>query len=49
MKISRQYKWQLKQLKHGKCVICGKRAKTKRHCEKHAVQQYGYVKKSHLA
>ncbi len=34
--ISRQRKWQLKMKSQGHCNICGKKAKTKSHCEKHA-------------
>ena len=46
--LSRQYKWQLKQLTLGKCVICGKTATTKRYCRKHAKKQNEYVKKHSL-
>lgn len=44
--ITRQYKWQLKQLKLKHCVVCGKKAITKRHCKKHAEKQNIYVKRS---
>lgn len=32
---TRQYLWQLKQMDFGCCIICGKKAVTKHHCEKH--------------
>ena len=44
-KISRQYKWQLKQLAKGKCIICGKPVITKSHCRKHALAQNKHVRK----
>lgn len=44
--MSRQYKWQLKQISKKCCVICGKVAVTKLHCQKHAQKQVGYVRKA---
>jgi len=34
---SRQYQWQLRKLKEGRCIICGSKAETKYHCLKHAI------------
>jgi hypothetical protein len=45
-RMSRQYKWQLKQISKKCCVICGKVAVTKLHCQKHAQKQVGYVRKA---
>jgi hypothetical protein len=35
-KLSRQRKWQIKQVANGFCMICGKPARTKYHCDFHA-------------
>ena len=36
--INRQRKWQLKKVKEGKCMICGKKAVTKHYCQKHRIE-----------
>jgi hypothetical protein len=33
--MTRQYHWQQKMLAAGRCILCGKRAVTKRHCRVH--------------
>ena len=33
--MTRQYKWQIKMVREGKCKICGVPAVTKLYCEKH--------------
>ncbi len=35
--LSRQRKWQLKMKALGKCLICGKVAITREHCERHRI------------
>lgn len=34
--VSRQRRWQIKQVANGRCKICAKPAVTKHHCKKHA-------------
>ncbi len=36
--MTRQHRWQLKQATLGRCIICGKEAKTKTYCERHRVK-----------
>lgn len=38
-KISRQQKWQIKNLRAGLCVVCGGKLATNFHCLKHAIAQ----------
>ena len=47
--ISRQRKWQLKQLERGRCIICGRKASPKKrsagdscYCTDHEEKQKGY-------
>jgi len=44
-KITRQYKWQLKKIKEGKCIICGQDVVIKKFCEEHRVKANKIAKK----
>ena len=44
--LSRQRKWALRMKEQGKCMICGKDAKTKKHCEYHAEQHSLHTRNS---
>ncbi len=35
--MTRQYRWQLKQMANHNCITCGDPATTKLHCKEHAV------------
>jgi len=47
LKVSRQRMWQLRNRKHGLCVICGLRAVTAEHCLKHAVYKREWAHKKY--
>ncbi len=38
-KLSKQYRWQLRQKEKGLCVKCGEKAINKNHCKKHAEKE----------
>lgn len=47
--MTRQRRWQKKQKALGRCVTCGKPAKTKFHCAFHAKEHSKRVYRSQLA